>query len=149
MGIDAANADDAPGAAVIRFLLTLAAVLFGVKTARNRLTTLPGCTALAVCSHGRVRGISHASGHGSAVGQRVGTLATRAVTNALPHRRIVRRCSGSGPTVHSSESGAHSRSERLADDAGQLDWQLWVPQPPECDRFPRARITERRHAVTS
>jgi hypothetical protein len=32
-----ANADDAPGAAVIGFLLMLAAVLFGVRTARNRL----------------------------------------------------------------------------------------------------------------
>jgi len=48
MGIYIANADDAPGAAVIGFLLMLAAVLFGVRTARNRLPTWAGRTALAV-----------------------------------------------------------------------------------------------------
>jgi Beta-lactamase len=48
MGIYVANADDAPGAAVIGFLLMLAAVLFGVRTARNRLPTWAGRTALAV-----------------------------------------------------------------------------------------------------
>ena len=37
MGIYVANADDAPGAAGMGFLLMLAAVLVGVKTARNRL----------------------------------------------------------------------------------------------------------------
>jgi len=37
MGIYVADADDAPGAAVLGFLLMLAAVLFGVRTARNRL----------------------------------------------------------------------------------------------------------------
>ena len=41
-------ADDARGAAVIGFLLMLAAVLFGVKTARNRLPIWAGRTALAV-----------------------------------------------------------------------------------------------------
>ena len=41
-------ADDAPGAAVIGFLLMLAAVLFGVRTARNRLPIWAGRTALAV-----------------------------------------------------------------------------------------------------
>ena len=48
MGMYVANADDAPGAAVIGFLLMLAAVLFGVRTARNRLPIWAGRTALAV-----------------------------------------------------------------------------------------------------
>jgi hypothetical protein len=48
MGIYVANADDAPGAAVIGFVLMLAAVLFGVRTARNRLPIWAGRTALAV-----------------------------------------------------------------------------------------------------
>lgn len=48
MGIYVANADDAPGAAVIGFLLMLAAVLLGVRTARNRLPAWAGRTALAV-----------------------------------------------------------------------------------------------------
>jgi hypothetical protein len=48
MGIYVANADDKPGAAVIGFLLMLAAVLFGVRTARNRLPIWAGRTALAV-----------------------------------------------------------------------------------------------------
>jgi len=48
MGIYVANADDAPGAAVIGFLLMFAAVLFGVRTARNRLPIWAGRTALAV-----------------------------------------------------------------------------------------------------
>src|SRR5688572_15975475 len=48
MGIYVANADDAPGAAVIGFLLMLAAVLFGVRTARNRLPIWAGRTALSV-----------------------------------------------------------------------------------------------------
>src|SRR5512145_185720 len=48
MGIYLANADDAPGAAVIGFLLMLAAVLLGVRTARNGLPIWAGRTALAV-----------------------------------------------------------------------------------------------------
>jgi hypothetical protein len=48
MGIYVANADDAPGAAVMGFLLMLAAILFGVRTARNRLPIWAGRTALAV-----------------------------------------------------------------------------------------------------
>jgi hypothetical protein len=48
MGIYVANADDAPGAAVIGFLLMLAAVLFGVRAAQNRLPIWAGRTALAV-----------------------------------------------------------------------------------------------------
>src|SRR5215203_7052116 len=48
MGLYVANADDAPGAAAIGFLLMLAAVLFGVRTARNRLPIWAGRTALAV-----------------------------------------------------------------------------------------------------
>jgi len=48
MGIYVANADDAPGAAVIGFLLMLAAVLFGVRTARNRLPIWARRTALAI-----------------------------------------------------------------------------------------------------
>lgn len=47
MGIYVANADDAPGAAVIGFLLMLAAALFGVRTARNRLPIWAWRTALA------------------------------------------------------------------------------------------------------
>jgi hypothetical protein len=48
MGIYVADTDDAPGAAVIGFLLMLAAVVFGVRTARNRLPIWAGRTALAV-----------------------------------------------------------------------------------------------------
>ncbi len=48
MGLYVGNADDAPGAAVIGFLLMVAAVLFGVRTARNRLPIWAGRTALAV-----------------------------------------------------------------------------------------------------
>ena len=48
MGIYVANADDAPGAAGMGFLLMLAAVLVGVKTARNRLPIWARRTALAV-----------------------------------------------------------------------------------------------------
>src|SRR4029453_13795866 len=48
MGIYVAHADDTPGAAVIGFLLMLAAVLFGVRTARNQLPIWAGRTALAV-----------------------------------------------------------------------------------------------------
>ena len=48
MGIYVANADDAPGAAGMGFLLMLAAVLLGVRTARNRLPIWAGRTALAV-----------------------------------------------------------------------------------------------------
>jgi hypothetical protein len=48
MGLYVADADDAPGAAVIGFLLMLAAVVFGVRTARNRLPIWAGRAALAV-----------------------------------------------------------------------------------------------------
>ena len=48
MGIYVANADDAPGAAAIGFLLMLAAILFGVRSARNRLPIWLGRIALAV-----------------------------------------------------------------------------------------------------
>jgi hypothetical protein len=48
MGIYVANADDAPGAAAIGFLLMLAAVVLGVRAARNRLPIWAGRTALAV-----------------------------------------------------------------------------------------------------
>src|SRR5688500_6860393 len=48
MGIYVANADDAPGAAAIGFLLMLAAVLVGVRTARNRLPIWAGRAALAI-----------------------------------------------------------------------------------------------------
>jgi hypothetical protein len=48
MGIYVAQADDKPGAAVIGFLLMLAAVLLGVRTARNRLPTWARRTAVAV-----------------------------------------------------------------------------------------------------
>ena len=48
MGIYVANADDAPGAAVMGFLLMLAAVVFGVRATRNRLPIWAGRTALTV-----------------------------------------------------------------------------------------------------
>ena len=48
MGLYVANVDDAPGAAAIGFLLLLAAVVLGVKAARNRLPVWAGRTALAV-----------------------------------------------------------------------------------------------------
>ena len=46
-GVYVANADDAPGAAVGGFLLMLAAVVLGVRTARNRLPIRAARTALA------------------------------------------------------------------------------------------------------
>ncbi len=48
MGLYVANADDAPGAAVIGLLLMLAAVVLGVKAARGRLPAWAARTALAV-----------------------------------------------------------------------------------------------------
>ena len=48
MGVYVANADDAPGAAAIGFLLMLAAVVLGVRAARNRLPLWAGGAALAV-----------------------------------------------------------------------------------------------------
>ena len=47
MGLYVANSADAPGAAVIGFLLMLAAVVFAVRIARNRLPIWAGRTALA------------------------------------------------------------------------------------------------------
>ena len=47
MGTYVASSDP-PGGAVVGFLLMLAAVLFGVRTARSRLPTWAGCTAVAV-----------------------------------------------------------------------------------------------------
>src|SRR5215216_996592 len=48
MGIYVADADDAPGAAVIGLLLMIGAVVVGVNAARNRLPAWPARTALAV-----------------------------------------------------------------------------------------------------
>ena len=48
MGIYVANADDAPGAAVIGMLLMVAGVVLGVRAARNRLPMWAARTALAV-----------------------------------------------------------------------------------------------------
>lgn len=48
MGIYVANADDAPGAAVLGMLLMVAGVVLGVKAARNRLPKWAARTALAV-----------------------------------------------------------------------------------------------------
>jgi hypothetical protein len=48
MGIYVANADDAPGAAVMGLLLMVAGVVLGVKAARNRLPKRAARTALAV-----------------------------------------------------------------------------------------------------
>jgi hypothetical protein len=47
MGIYVADADDAPGAAVIGLLLMIGAVVLGVKAARNRLPAWAARTALA------------------------------------------------------------------------------------------------------
>jgi hypothetical protein len=47
-GIYVVNAEAAPGAAVLAFLMTAAAVLLGVRIARNRLPIWAGRTALAV-----------------------------------------------------------------------------------------------------
>ena len=48
MGIYVANADDAPGAAVIGMLLMVAGVVLGMRAARNRLPRWAARTALAV-----------------------------------------------------------------------------------------------------
>jgi CubicO group peptidase (beta-lactamase class C family) len=48
MGIYVANADDAPGAAVIGMLLMVAGVVLGVKAVRNRLPTWAARTAIGV-----------------------------------------------------------------------------------------------------
>jgi len=48
MGIYVADADDAPGAAVIGLLLMIVAVVLGVKAARNRLPAWAARTTLAV-----------------------------------------------------------------------------------------------------
>jgi hypothetical protein len=48
MGVYVADADDAPGAAVIGLLLMIGAVVLGVKAARNRLPVWAARTALAV-----------------------------------------------------------------------------------------------------
>lgn len=48
MSVYVANADDAPGAAAIGFLLMLAAVVLGVRAARNRLPLWAGRAALAL-----------------------------------------------------------------------------------------------------
>jgi hypothetical protein len=48
MGLYVANADDAPGAAVIGMLLMVAGVVLGVRAARNRLPRWAARTALAV-----------------------------------------------------------------------------------------------------
>jgi hypothetical protein len=48
MGIYVANADDAPGAAVIGMLLMVAGVVLGVRVVRNRLPMWAARTALAV-----------------------------------------------------------------------------------------------------
>lgn len=48
MGVYVANADDAPGAAVIGMLLMVVGVALGVRAARNRLPIWAGRTALAV-----------------------------------------------------------------------------------------------------
>ena len=48
MGVYVANADDAPGAAVIGMLLMVVGVVLGVRAARNRLPTWAARTALAV-----------------------------------------------------------------------------------------------------
>ena len=48
MGVYVANADDAPGAAVIGMLLMVAGIVLGVRAARNRLPMWAARTALAV-----------------------------------------------------------------------------------------------------
>ena len=48
MGVYVADADDAPGAAVIGMLLMVVGVVLGVRAARNRLPAWAARTALAV-----------------------------------------------------------------------------------------------------
>ena len=48
MGVYVAEADDAPGAAVIGMLMMAGGVVLGVKAARNRLPTWAARTALAI-----------------------------------------------------------------------------------------------------
>ena len=48
MGIYLANADDAPGAAVMGMLLMVVGVVLGLRAARNRLPIWAARTALAV-----------------------------------------------------------------------------------------------------
>jgi hypothetical protein len=62
MGVYAAEADDAPGAAVMGFLLMVAAVVLGVKTLRNRLSIRTGRIALAagVIAAGFAAFVTHA-----------------------------------------------------------------------------------------
>src|SRR5262245_37769978 len=48
MGTYVANADDAPGAAVVGMLMMVGSVVLGVKAARNRLPTWAARTAIAV-----------------------------------------------------------------------------------------------------
>ena len=51
MGIYVADADDAPGAAVIGMLLMVVGVVLGVRAARNRLPMWAARTALALGWH--------------------------------------------------------------------------------------------------
>ena len=123
MGMYVAHADDKPGAAVVGFLLMLAAVLFGVRTARNRLPTWARRTAVAVgVPIAACRGISYPCGDhssaslratgGRAVGRRVRALATmggsgrsRAADGASGHR---------GPEpARRLDRGRHGRGHRL------------------------------------
>jgi hypothetical protein len=86
MGIYVADADDAPGAAVIGLLLMIGAVVLGVKAARNRLPAWAARTrAGRRRPHGGVGGISDACGRcdrasfraaaGRAIGHRFGAVA--------------------------------------------------------------------------
>ena len=76
MGIYVADADDAPGAAVIGTLLMVVGVVLGVKAARNRLPTWAARTALTV-------GVAVAA---------FAAFVTHAVVVAAPLFRSRRRC---------------------------------------------------------
>ena len=85
MGIYVAHAGDKPGAAVLGFLLMVAALVVGVRTARNRLPTWARRTAVAVGVPIAVRGISYPCGDhisaslrataGRAIGHQFATVA--------------------------------------------------------------------------
>ena len=137
MGIYVASSDP-PGGAVVGFLLMLAAVLFGVRTARNRLPTWAGRTAVAVGAliaafaafliHSiNDRGASLRATSGRAVGQRVGTLAT---------------IGGSGR----SRAADGARGHRGAEPARSLDRGRHRRRPREYRLGRRVRMEGRRHA---
>src|SRR6185436_19697541 len=79
MGLYVANADDAPGAAVIGMLLMVVGVVLGVRAARNRLPKWTGRTALTAGAVARICG-----------GRRAGTGVRARSRTRAKHARGVR-----------------------------------------------------------